>query len=133
MIYQLLLALMFLSSCKDSKKLENQDDPLFKEVMEIHNNVMPELSTIHAIKRDLKAIESPESKEIILAQIKNLDEADEAMMTWMADFKVPDNKSKEKEYLEAQKLKISHVSDLMYSSIKNGNHLLDSLKSKIIK
>jgi hypothetical protein len=51
------------------------------------------------------------------------------MMVWMAAFKLPEDKTIEKEYLEAEKIKISKVSELMYTSIKNGKQVLDSLKS----
>lgn len=125
--------MLLLSSCKDAVKTEKEESPLYKEVMEIHDAVMPEMSTIHAIKRDLKAIETDRTKDLILSNVKALDDADEAMMTWMAAFKLPTEKSIEKEYLEAEKVKISQVSDLMYKSIKNGKHVLDSLKSLNVK
>lgn len=133
MIYRILLVLLFFSSCKESSNVAHQESTLYKEVMEVHDKVMPELSTIHAIRRDLKAIERPNSKDIIFSQIKALDEADEAMMTWMADFKLPEDKTNENAYLEAEKIKISNVSDMMYSSIKNGKQMLDSLKAINIK
>ena len=133
MIYRILLVLLFFSSCKESSKVAHQESTLYKEVMEVHDKVMPELSTMHAIRRDLKAIENPNSKDIIFSQIKTLDEADEAMMTWMAEFKLPEDKTNENAYLETEKTKISNVSDMMYSSIKNGKQMLDSLKAINIK
>ncbi len=133
MIYRILIVLLFLSSCKESSKVENQESPLYKEVMEVHDKAMPEMSTIHAIKRDLKAIETANTKDVILSQIKALNDADEAMMAWMADFKLPKDKTKETEYLEAEKVKIKEVSDLMFASIKNGTQVLDSLKAVNIK
>ena len=133
MVYRFLIALLLFTSCKETIKPETQESPLYKEVMEIHDAVMPEMSTIHAIKRDLKSIETPETKEVILQNIKALNDADEAMMAWMAAFKLPEDKSSEKEYLEAEKIKISQVSELMYTSIKNGKHVLDSLKTLNVK
>jgi len=129
MIYRFFIAFLLLSSCKENAKIENQESPLYKEVMEIHDAVMPEMSTIHTIKKDLKAIETPGTKDLILKNVKALDDADEAMMTWMAEFKLPDDKSGEAAYLESEKIKISKVSDAMYVSIKNGKQVLDSLKT----
>ncbi|HMR87727.1 MAG TPA: hypothetical protein PKD51_06215 [Saprospiraceae bacterium] len=129
MIYRFFIAFLLLSSCKENAKIENQESPLYKEVMEIHDAVMPEMSTIHTIKKDLKAIETPGTKDLILKNVKALDDADEAMMTWMAEFKLPDDKSEEAAYLESEKIKISKVSDAMYESIKNGKQVLDSLKT----
>ena len=129
MMYRILIAFLVLSSCKENAKIENQESPLYKEVMEIHDAVMPEMSTIHTIKKDLKAIETPETKDLILKNVKALDDADEAMMSWMAEFKLPDDKSGETAYLESEKIKISKVSDAMYASIKNGKQVLDSLKT----
>lgn len=117
-----------LMACKE-KVVENKENPLYTEVMAIHDKVMPEMSTIHALKRDLKAIEKPESKDIIIKNIIALDNADEAMMSWMADFKVPEDKSKEVEYLNNEKKAIQIVSDQMYGAINQAQLLLDSLKT----
>ena len=87
------------------------------------------MTTIHALKRDLKAIEKPETKDIIIKNIIALDNADEAMMRWMADFKVPEDKSQEAEYLKKEKEVIQSVSDQMYASIHQAQKLLDSLKT----
>jgi len=133
MIYRFLIALFLFTSCKETIKPENQESPLYKEVMEIHDAVMPEMSTIHVIKKDLKSIETPETKEVILKNIKALDDADEAMMAWMAAFKLPADKASESEYLASEKIKISKVSDDMYTSIKNGKHVLDSLQTLNVK
>ena len=68
-MYRILIAFLVLSSCKENAKIENQESPLYKEVMEIHDAVMPEMSTIHTIKKDLKAIETPETKDLILKHL----------------------------------------------------------------
>jgi hypothetical protein len=90
--------------------------------------VMPEMSTIHSLKRELKSIEKPETRDVIIKKIIALDNADEAMMSWMADFKVPEDHDKEAEYLNKEKEAIQMVSDQMYLSIRQAQILLDSLK-----
>jgi hypothetical protein len=63
------------------------ESPLYKEVMAIHDAVMPEITTIHNLKKALKAAQDDSNKEMVLAHIIKLNEADEAMMSWMAAFK----------------------------------------------
>ncbi len=125
----LLLLLLIFYSCKEKQKAtETAQNPLHEEVMAIHDQVMPEMTTIHNLKKDLKAIEKPETKEIILNQIKELNDADEAMMAWMAAFKVPEDKTLEGAYLLLEKEKIKQVSDMMYSSMDRAKKMIDSLQ-----
>ena len=122
-------AILYFASCKHNHKTSaSSDQPLYQEVMAIHDKVMPEMSTIHQLKKDLKALEKPETREIILNHVKELDDADEAMMSWMADFKIPEDKNKEEGYLLSEKEKIKQVSDVMYGSMERAKQLIDSLQ-----
>ncbi|MBK8626421.1 MAG: hypothetical protein IPN86_12910 [Saprospiraceae bacterium] len=120
------------TSCKhqhhnhDSAELKS---PLYNEVMAVHDAVMPEMATIHKLKKELKAIETSDNKAVVLDNIKALNDADEAMMTWMAAFNVPEDKKQEDEYLKAEKAKIQGVSDQMYGAMKAAATLIDSLKN----
>lgn len=97
---------------------------LHDEVMEIHDEVMPEMGTIHKLKKSLKA-KSKDSTEELLEDYTNniaaLDYADEAMMSWMHQFKMPKGESDENllKYLEDQKIKITKVNTDMKTAIKN--------------
>lgn len=129
MRYFIFLSLLIFSSCKEKQNSsETAQNKLYDEVMAIHDQVMPEMTTIHNLKKDLKAIEKPETKDIILQQVKELNDADEAMMTWMAAFKVPEDKTQEDAYLLLEKEKIKQVSDLMYASMDRAKKLIDSLQ-----
>ena len=129
-ILSVLTFLLLIFACKEKQTdIVINISPLYDKVMAIHDNVMPEMTTIHALKRDLKAIEKPETKDIIIKNIIALDNADEAMMSWMADFKVPEDKSQEAEYLKKEKEVIQSVGDQMYASIHQAQKLLDSLKT----
>ena len=66
---------------------------------------------------------------MILSQIQYLDEAEEAMMSWMAEFKVPEDKEQQTTYLNNEKIKIQNVSDMMYDAIQKGQMVLDSINS----
>ena len=129
-ILSVLTFLLLIFACKEKQTdIVINNSPLYDKVMAIHDKVMPEMTTIHALKRDLKAIEKPETKDIIIKNIIALDNADEAMMSWMADFKVPEDKSQEAEYLKKEKEVIQSVSDQMYASIHQAQKLVDSLKT----
>lgn len=127
------MATSIMISCKhqhhDHAHNNTAKSPLYDEVMEVHDAVMPEMSTIHKLKKELKAIENPDTKSIILTKIKELNDADEAMMTWMADFKNPEDPATATPYLTAEKAKIQGVSDQMYAAIATATTLLDSLKN----
>jgi len=90
--------------------------------MAIHDKVMPEMGKIHSLKKQLKAIEVPQANEIILDHVKELNDADEAMMTWMADFKVPKTKHNMTNILKLKKLKSNKsVTKCMVLWIKHQN------------
>jgi len=132
---QLFIILLFVfQSCHQQvKNNEQKNNPLYDQVMAIHDSVMPEMSTIHSLKRDLKAIENADKKDLVYKRIKDLDEADEAMMSWMASFKVPDDTSVVESYLRGEKEKISGISNLMFQSINDARSLLDSLQTQKVK
>ena len=117
-------------------------ETLYDEVIAIHDEVMPKMSDINRVKRALQehasGLTSPkcEFQEADRGKIKGmvakLEEADEAMMQWMRNFKKPENVSHEKMmvFLESEKVKISDVSDLMLSSLEKGEKLMEDLEKK---
>lgn len=116
-----------LFSCKEKQA---DHDQLTEEVMAIHDKVMPELNVLLMLKTDLKKVETEETKDLILDQIIEIDKADDAMMTWMAEYKIPKVDSLIHPFLLKEKIRIQAVSDQMYLAIKNSKHLLDSLQIK---
>jgi hypothetical protein len=136
--FWIICILFTITSCKQNHDHHHHDhhehnataqaeSPLYKEVMAIHDAVMPEMTTIHNLKKALKAAQDDSNTKIVLDHIKLLNDADEAMMTWMADFKTPEDTTAAKAYLTEEKVKIQAVSDLMAKSILSSNKLLDSL------
>jgi len=115
-------------SCKPD--LSNPEvEKLYKEVMVIHDEVMPEISTIHKLKKKIR--KSDGESEVSLSLIKELDDADESMMSWMSDFgkfrSMDDASSEEKiAYLNSEKKKISEVSRIMKKAIADGENYLKS-------
>jgi hypothetical protein len=102
---------------------------LFSKVMEVHDGVMPKTDKIHTLKKELSATLSPKNDSTaILNAMKDLDDADEAMMVWMSEFN-PNYTSmsinEQKEYLNMEHEKINKVKLLMLESIDKGSQLLD--------
>lgn len=124
------LLIVMMNACKNAKQEQVTDDSQYLEVMEIHDAVMPEMATIHRLKRALKEVgaTATDESDLVRAQIKKLDDADEAMMQWMAEFNVPEVPDQKTTYLEKEKQKIQAVSDEMYAAIASAQMLLDSIQ-----
>ncbi len=138
---------IFLFSC-GSDSIEKQEKPLSepeqlqKEVMEIHDAVMPKMSDLNRVKRKLKdfietntSFSEPE-KEKINITIDEIISAENAMMDWMKAYKAPkasDPPEKVKEYLKDEKTRITDVNDQMLQTLKNGESLLKQLESQPVK
>lgn len=113
-------------SCKpdlSNPKVES----LYKEVMVIHDEVMPEISTIHKLKKSIKKKDNLNDTDLDL--ISELDEADESMMQWMSDFGAFRKMDKEDDqtkiqYLIGEKKKITKVSNDMKSAINKAQDYL---------
>lgn len=133
-VFMLTFSIVFISCQNKTKEVQTEqtagsENPLYQEVMAIHDAVMPEMGTIHAYKKELKILKNSFSNENkILDAIQLLNQADDGMMDWMAAFKVPVNKDSVQIYLEQEKIKIQKVSDDMYASMSSAKILIDSLK-----
>lgn len=126
------LTLILAFSCKPS--FENEGNKkLYDEVMVVHDDVMPRMSEIHKLKKSIRNEWKDSSKESYaeaMQLIKALEDADESMMNWMSEFKVPKEASDEATtaYLNEQKVKITAVSDEMNTSIAKAELFLNQYK-----
>ena len=104
----------------------NQD--VYKEVLKVHDEVMPKMGELHKLKRELKKKieETPnlaeEKKKEIEATIAKLDSASEGMMTWMHEFK-PEadstaSEEKVREYLEREMERVKKVKEDILEAIE---------------
>lgn len=127
-MYKYILILVSVSmafGCKPD--LDNPEvKKMYEEVMVIHDEVMPEISTIHKLKKRIKKVDtSEESRQLV----KELEDADESMMSWMSDFgifrKMDEASIDEKlSFLETEKVKITKVSEMMKTSISKAKKYL---------
>lgn len=98
----------------------------YDTVMEIHDEVMPEISKIIKFKKELRPLLKQEDLDSlkrveVVTLNRKLSQSEDAMMTWMHEFKSPrpnDAAEQTIKYLKEEEKKISKVSFLMKSSIK---------------
>lgn len=118
-------------------------DPRAKEVMAIHDSIMPSMSVIMDLKQkltlELKATDSllavksnnelKNRKEKAFAAHIQLDKADKEMMNWMHQYKADTldklGEEQAKAYLADQKQKIEIVRGLMVKSINDARALIE--------
>ncbi len=129
-----------LSACNnEQKELEKK---LHNEIMAVHDDVMPKMGDVNALKQSVKRysdITSPEKAELkdsLIRGVLTLTEADEAMMDWMAKYDYPNPKLSPEatiQYLKGQKDSVKQMSNKIYMAIAIGHQLLknapDSLKT----
>lgn len=131
----ILLTILFtmgLISCNQdvAKSKASGSDQLYKEVMAVHDEVMPKMSQIHKLKKELRNhLESAEEsqKQEILDQITYLQKADDAMMDWMHDLNVPEDETAKAAYLKGQMPLIKEVKNIMLDAIAKGQQLTNKL------
>ena len=132
-----------LTSCKDESKKEEdtkiETTSQMKQVMAIHDEVMPKMSKVGQLVGKLKpmadslGMESPQGKAM-----KDLQEANMTMMDWMQGFgnrfdsdEIMDGKKlseEKKKWLNEEETKVKEVKEKINSSIANAESLLDSLE-----
>lgn len=129
-----LLALVFFTSCVDKEK-EAQNN-LFKDVMAVHDEIMPKMDDIMNFKKQLKqkvedfsAVQPVDSAAISELQqaIADLDNSHDEMMGWMRQF----NRNFEGmvnedilSYLNGQMDKIKKVGEVTNAALKQAEEML---------
>ena len=109
------------SACKEKSNLE-------AEVIAIHDEVMPKMGDMHLARKKLREVlsstEDESVKTEILGMISDLENADEGMMQWMNNWKIPESEPEKTAYLLEEKDKISKVKTDMLSSLKKANSFI---------
>ena len=127
------LAIFLSTACERQK---SEQEKMYTIVMDIHDNVMPEMSTIHRLRKQLKGIDTSlvktPSYPTILTHLNALEKADEGMMSWMAEFSNPTTDTDEVTalaYLKNEKERIIKVRDQMLESIASAKKILQEAKN----
>jgi hypothetical protein len=105
-------------------------------MMKVHDDVMPKMADINRTSRALKpyleegALEDKSMLEEVNRALKQLETADEGMMSWMSELKNLKTLRKEMdhaavmEYLKAEGETITKVQNDMLTSLENGQKVL---------
>jgi len=120
LIFLCLIALF--SSCREKSTLE-------QEVIAVHDEVMPKLGELNKDRKNLQAILKSTTDETVkaelLAAITSLEKADDGMMDWMSDWKVPSEPTEQKPYLEKEMIRINKVKTDMLESMRTAKLLIE--------
>lgn len=128
-IFPLLFALILVIACKESTVQTRELDALYSEVMELHDEVMLQMSGINKWRKQLKNNldeVDPNTKTLFQNRINELEDADNAMFDWMKNIKKPDYKKyeKTKEYLINEKKNIENIGTQIQEAIENAQTAL---------
>lgn len=125
-ISSIFLLLSLLTSC--GNKEVNKMTILHDQVMEIHDEIMPQMSTINKLKKQIRSLNEDNKTTERLNAIADLTAADDAMMDWMAAYKKPKENTPESiSYLNNQMKKIAEVKTQMTNAINNAKAVVDVL------
>lgn len=148
MIFFFLLSVFAFSACQSGDKQPSEEellaeqDQLWEEVMDAHDEVMPKMSEIKRLERELTSMIGEESaldaeaQEKVGQVVQQLSAAGEGMMSWMSQIRQLEPMREEMdheqimEYLKGEKEKITKVQADMLESIEEGTSLLESLKGE---
>lgn len=126
-----LLVWMGFTGCQPDNTVEKA----FTEVMALHDEVMPQMSTLSGLEMTLQEVVKDSTltataQDSIQQCLKQLGEAEEGMWEWMNQFKKPemDDKNEALRYLEEKKESIKTVGDAMHSSMEAAQKLVDAYK-----
>ena len=139
-----LILLFVLEACsrkKEPSEVGNPVEPggtegLEKEVMEVHDEVMPRMGELYTWKTRLKskldsASVSEKRREELVVTINKIDSAYQGMMTWMHQYNpVPDsvNHERAREYLENEMQKIKKVRNDIVEAIEKAEDVAKEKK-----
>lgn len=134
------IGLIMLAACKKSPSKETKEAKLIEqqiqEVMAIHDSVMPKTGEIFKLKKKLSGFETNVKDSLLIQKIyryKNLlEEADDAMMDWMHEFREADPMltfEEKQQYYSEEKMKITEVKIKMLASIDSAKTLLNMLET----
>ncbi len=117
-----MLLLIGFTACKEKV---SELEMARKEVMEIHDKSMAEIGNIikYRTSLDTMRVQNPDSLKIS-ELIVNLNEAEEEMMLWMANYKEPDQ-SELSAFYKDQKNKITLVAEKIFISINESKKYLN--------
>jgi hypothetical protein len=117
-------------SCK-TEVTERTD---YKKVMEVHDIAMARMGEIHDMKKQIRAWKENAQDSILIKEsldlISKLEMADEGMMSWMAEFKIPGSGPEDelKNFFASEQVKVDRVSVDINAAINSASEFLEKHK-----
>jgi hypothetical protein len=118
-------------SCNDDKKAD--ESKLNKEIMAVHEEIMPKMGEINRLKRqlgrykDLVSDDNAEMKDSLINSILMLSKMEDGMSDWMDHYKYPNPEVSHDEmikYLTGQRDSVKQLSNDIFMSIAVANGFL---------
>lgn len=121
-----LILLVAIFSCK--KDITRTDKYL--EVMKIHDVAMAEMGNIHNKSNEIKDLimnaKSSKDSAMYVTTLSELEKAEDGMMEWMQEFKIPKDYESAQIFLENEIIKVKKVNLDIFSALDNAEKLLTS-------
>jgi arginine deiminase len=126
---KLVVRIMFIALVGVLLACEKTEKPLYDQVMDIHDEVMPKMNDLYKIKKQLQDSISNtpdmpgEQKQEFMQTILELDAASTSMMEWMRAFNPPDQKEEEafQKYMESELVKVKKMREDVMKALEKGN------------
>lgn len=143
-VFTLFIFAFILASCGANKAEEQkkQQETLAKEVMDIHDEVMPKMGELVSLKKQVKQLVNTWTADSLNTSndakvseagtlIEKLEAADKGMMDWMHEYNGGQGLYEHElimEYLNAEKVKITQVKTDMNASMDEAKQFLEANK-----
>jgi hypothetical protein len=104
--------------------MDDQVSKRYDEVMAVHDEVMPLMSTTSKLRRQIKNHNHGDADQLIA----DLNASDEFMMEWMRDFKVPQDLPVEEQlkFIDMMEVKAVKMKQMFDQSITNATNYTKS-------
>ena len=123
----LLIGFVFLFSCSEKPKKENNSDALFDKVMKVHDDAMEQMPILYKNRKFIKDSLINVDSAFIKENIAVIDSADEAMGKWMSEFNgsfQTMNQEEQEKYLNGELEKANAMSKLINEAITKSNDVV---------
>lgn len=129
---------LVLSACAGGSEEQNEEgstnrvDEARRRVEQLHDSIMVRMGEIHRLhkqlvySRDSLAVDSSR----VATRLEALDNAEEAMMRWMREYRKPENASEQEllQFFKQEEEKIKEVGERMAEAIEQSKAFLDSVQ-----
>ncbi len=124
---------IFFAGCKSDTPVEQRDE--YKEIMNVHDEAMEKIKEINDLTKKLQEQTLTQADSLMVEKSKDIQEklekADDGMMEWMQQWKVPAGISKDEldKFFSDQKEKVNKVSSDIDKAIEEAKKYLEEKNS----